>query len=177
MGQILVSSFSMPDCIKSSCAGGICVEPANPGLWQALGSASARSEVREYALSRSLQLDPKLVPAWCALARLYAEKGEVGLAGRCLTAARSQEPTAAIIWEGMGSLAALSPTGSQHLRRIITVSVMSQCQSCNLDGLQGLGKGFVFRIKGLLQVSVRQLEIAALPVQVWEAEDFDMTQS
>lgn len=32
--------------------------------------------VREYALCRALQLDPKCVPAWVALARLYA--GEVG---------------------------------------------------------------------------------------------------
>ena len=27
--------------------------------------------VREYALSRALQLDPKCVPAWVALAELY----------------------------------------------------------------------------------------------------------
>lgn len=31
-----------------------------------------QSGVREYALSRALQLDPKCVPAWVALARLYA---------------------------------------------------------------------------------------------------------
>lgn len=33
-----------------------------------------QAAVREYALSRALQLDPKCVPAWVALARLYAGK-------------------------------------------------------------------------------------------------------
>ena len=92
-------------------AGGICVEPTNPSLWQGLGSCASNAAAKEYAFSRALQLDPKLVPAWCALARLYAEKGETTLAGRCYMNARSHEPTAAIIWEGMGSLAAYSPTG------------------------------------------------------------------
>lgn len=31
-----------------------------------------QAAVREYALSRALQLNPKSVPAWVALARLYA---------------------------------------------------------------------------------------------------------
>ena len=60
---------------------------------------------------RALQLDPKLVEAWCALGRLYARAGETGLAASCLAAARSHNPISAAVWEAMGSLAALSPTG------------------------------------------------------------------
>ena len=37
--------------------------------------------VREYALSRALQLDPKCVPAWVALARLYAGGRAAGARG------------------------------------------------------------------------------------------------
>ena len=36
---------------------------------------------REYALSRALQLDPKCVPAWVALARLYAGEPAPELTG------------------------------------------------------------------------------------------------
>lgn len=87
------------------------MEPANPTLWQSLGSCASDAATKEYALSRALQLDSKLVPAWCALGRLYTQKGETTLAGRCYMNARSHEPTAAAIWEGMGALAALSSTG------------------------------------------------------------------
>lgn len=53
-----------------------------------LPSASAtpfhlQPSVREYALSRALQLDPKCVPAWVALARLYAGGGHQGHVGWC----------------------------------------------------------------------------------------------
>ena len=80
-------------------------------MWAALGSTAASLGVREYALSRALQLDPKLVTAWTALGRLYTEAGETALAGRCFASARSHEPTAAVVWEGMGALAASSATG------------------------------------------------------------------
>ena len=38
---------------------------------------------REYALSRALQLDPKCVPAWVTLARLYAGEGPEGQQQHC----------------------------------------------------------------------------------------------
>ena len=93
-------------------AGGLRLEPTAALLWAALGSTAASLGVREYALGRALQLDPKLVTAWTALGRLYTEAGEMALAGRCLANARSHEPTAAAVWEGMGALAASSATGA-----------------------------------------------------------------
>ncbi len=49
----------------------------------ALCSSHMQPAVREYALSRALQLDPKCVPAWVALARLYAGGGHQGHVGWC----------------------------------------------------------------------------------------------
>ena len=71
--------------------------------------APLQAPVQEYALSRALQLDPKSVPAWVALSRLYAVHGAAALADRCLQQARSHDPMVAGIWEAMAAVAALAP--------------------------------------------------------------------
>ena len=109
--QPLISAQRVPADAAFLHAGGIRTAPTDAHLWQALGNCALKLSTKEYALTRALQLDPKLVPAWCALARLYIDRGETTLAGRCLVNARSHEPTAGAIWEGMGALAACSPTG------------------------------------------------------------------
>lgn len=94
--------------------GGLRLDPASPELWTALGCAAGEGATREYALGRALQLDPKSVPAWVALARLYIDAGERGLAGRCLQQARSNDPAQPVVWEAMAALAALGgPSGAR----------------------------------------------------------------
>ena len=68
---------------------------------------------REYALSRALQLNPRCVPAWVALARLYGEAGAAGPAAAALQHARSHEPAVPAIWEAMADVAGLSATGEE----------------------------------------------------------------
>ncbi len=92
--------------------GALRLHPASPKLWTALGIASTDRAVKEYALSRSLQLDPKSSTAWVALARLYIDANEPALAEKCLQQGRSQDPAVGLIWEAMASLAALSSTTS-----------------------------------------------------------------
>jgi superkiller protein 3 len=88
--------------------GALRLDPANPELWTALGIAATNSAVKEYAVSRSLQLDPKSFTAWVALARLYIDANEPALAEKCLQQGRSQDPAVGLIWEAMAALAALS---------------------------------------------------------------------
>lgn len=102
--RIVLTTFYCP-------VGGVQIESTSASLWQALGSCASSAGKKEFALSRALQLDPKNIAAWVSLGRLYAGQGEAMLAGRCFINARSHEPTAATIWEGMGALAASSSTG------------------------------------------------------------------
>lgn len=67
-----------------SFAGGLRLAPASAELWAALGCAAVNPAAREYALGRSLQLEPRSAFAWTALGRLYAETG--GIEGRDLAA-------------------------------------------------------------------------------------------
>ncbi len=68
-------------------AGGLRLAPASPELWAALGCAAVDPRAREYALQRSLQLEPRSAVAWTALGRLYVEAGGSddarGLAAAC----------------------------------------------------------------------------------------------
>ena len=88
--------------------GALRLEPSSAELWTALGIASPDKSVKEYALSRSLQLDPRSSSTWVALARLYIDNGEASLAERCLQQGRSQDPAVGLIWEAMAALSALS---------------------------------------------------------------------
>jgi superkiller protein 3 len=94
--------------------GGLRLAPDLPALWTALGQAAAAPAVREYALTRALQLDPRSAPAWVSLARLYIDANEGALAERCLQQARSQDPAVASVWEAMAALAALRPSGDRE---------------------------------------------------------------
>lgn len=97
--------------------GGLRIDPSNPDLWACLGSCGSTDDLREYALGRALALDPKRAPCWAALGRLYAEAGHTALSDRCLTAARSHDPSSAAAWEAMGTLASFSAAGmKQHPR-------------------------------------------------------------
>lgn len=64
--------------------GGLRLAPASAELWAALGCVATSAPAREYALRRSLQLEPRSAFAWTALGRLYAEQG--GADGRDLAA-------------------------------------------------------------------------------------------
>lgn len=79
---------------------GVFLDPTCVHLWEALGNCSKDIKVREYALHRALQISPKLVKAWVALAKLYQDCGEHTLAEQCLEHARSHDPSAVSIWEG-----------------------------------------------------------------------------
>lgn len=81
------------------------------------------------------------MPAWVALARLYAEHGAAGKAAAALQAARSHEPAVPAIWEAMADVAALSPTGAHGWGRGLPVCLPGalslaaagnrRLQSCN----------------------------------------------
>lgn len=92
-------------------AGGLRMDPASADLWACLGASAASTPVREYALGRALALNPKRADCWAALGRLYAEAGHTALSDRCLTAARSHDPSSAAAWEAMGTLASFSAQG------------------------------------------------------------------
>ena len=90
--------------------GAVRIDPGSAELWMALGMLAPDASAKEYALSRSLQLDPRCSTAWVALARLYIDAGEAALAERCLQQGRSHDPAVGLIWEAMASVAALSPS-------------------------------------------------------------------
>ena len=87
--------------------GALRLDPSSAEQWAALGACAADPGIKEYALTRSLNLDPHLSLSWVSLARLYASVGESGLAERCLQRGRSVDPAVGLIWEAMASLAAL----------------------------------------------------------------------
>ncbi len=95
-------------------AGGLRIDPASQDLWACLGACAATDARREYALGRALALDPKRAPGWAALGRLYAEAGHTAMADRCLTAARSRDPSSSAAWEAMGTLASFSAAGTVY---------------------------------------------------------------
>lgn len=103
--------------------GSVCLQPTCAVFWALLGDSLSEMAQREYALSRALQLDPKLVTAWTLLGRMYVETGDTSLADACFMHARSHEPTAPAVWEGMGSLAALSKTGRLSAQKVILTDV------------------------------------------------------
>ena len=131
--------------------GGLRMGPASPDLWACLGTCAASSSVREYALSRSLALDPKRAPCWAALGRLYTEAGHTSMADRCLTAARSHDPSSAAAWEAMGTLASFSAHGMRNSHwlpcvysaRHLTSSMMQEAWCADNTGLQALQFGGV----------------------------------
>lgn len=61
---------------------------------------SSNPQLREYALHRALQLNPKNITSWVALAKVYQDCGDFRLAEDCLAHARSHDPEAVSIWEG-----------------------------------------------------------------------------
>ncbi|KAL6778057.1 THK3 [Auxenochlorella protothecoides x Auxenochlorella symbiontica] len=83
--------------------GALALSPACSRLW-ALCAATCRedTEKAEYALARSLQLDPRNAPAWTQLARLYVGAGRPGAADACLQAARTHAAASPGVWEAMG---------------------------------------------------------------------------
>lgn len=61
---------------------------------------SSDPKLREYSLHRALQLNPKNITSWVALAKVYQDCGNRKLAEDCLEHARSHDPEAVSIWEG-----------------------------------------------------------------------------
>ena len=76
------------------------LEPQSVGLWESLGYAAQDLHVKEYALTRALQLNPKQVTAWVGLGNLYLTAGALGLAEKCFDHARSHDPENVAVWEG-----------------------------------------------------------------------------
>lgn len=97
-----------------------------------LPSASAtpfhlQPSVREYALSRALQLDPKCVPAWVGLARLYA--------GGCAEGAREPVVRASVQRPGGSMIQLLSMLIAMHAGPpCVSLPLLSDCAEHGASG-------------------------------------------